>query len=80
MKSEGEELIEELLEIVRQIRNIKSIKMLLGFAKVLMERERIWYIKDKHITTRCGLSIESIRGVMIVFPFVAFIQYSLIFI
>lgn len=41
MKSEGEELIEELLEIVRQIRNIKSIKMLLGFAKVLMERERI---------------------------------------
>ncbi len=40
MKPE-EELIEELIKIVRQIKNMKSIKMLLGFARVLRDREQI---------------------------------------
>lgn len=41
MKYESEELIEELIKIVRQIKNIRSIRMLYGFARVLRERERI---------------------------------------
>lgn len=40
MKPE-EELIEELIKIVRQIKKMKSIKMLLGFARVLRDREQI---------------------------------------
>ncbi len=40
MKPE-EELIEELIKIVRQIKNMKSIKMLLGFAKALRDSESI---------------------------------------
>lgn len=41
MKYESEELIEELIKIVRQIKNIRSIRMLYGFARALRERERI---------------------------------------
>ncbi|GFI23842.1 hypothetical protein IMSAGC011_02632 [Lachnospiraceae bacterium] len=41
MKYEEDELIEELMKIVRQIKNIQSIRMLYGFAKALKERERI---------------------------------------
>jgi len=40
---EGEELVEELIKIVRQIKDIRSIRMLYGFARALAlkERERI---------------------------------------
>lgn len=40
MGSEYEELIKELIKIISQIRNIRSIKMLLGFAKTLKENEK----------------------------------------
>lgn len=41
MKCEEEEFIEEVIKIIRQIRNIGSIKMLYGFAKTLKEKERV---------------------------------------
>ena len=33
MKNEEEELIEEIIKIIRQFRDIQSIKMIHGFAK-----------------------------------------------
>ena len=41
MKYEEEELIEEIIKIIRQFRDIQSIKMLYGFAKGLKERRSI---------------------------------------
>ena len=39
MKCEEEVFIEEIIKIVRQIKNIQSIKMLYGFAKALKEKK-----------------------------------------
>ena len=41
MKNEEEELIEEIIKIIRQFRDIQSIKMLYCFAKGLKERRSI---------------------------------------
>ncbi len=40
MKSEYNKLIEELMKIIKQIKNIRSIRMLVGFAKALRENEK----------------------------------------
>ncbi len=38
MKCEEEELIEEIIKMIRQIKDTQSIKMLYGFVKGLKER------------------------------------------
>lgn len=40
MKNEYNELIEELMKIIKQIKNIHGIRMLVGFAKALRENEK----------------------------------------
>lgn len=40
MESEYKELLEELMKIIRQIKNIHSVRMLYGFAKTLRKNEK----------------------------------------
>ena len=40
MGSEYEELIEELMKIISQIKNIRNVRMLYGFAKTLRKNEK----------------------------------------